>query len=439
MSNLVKILITNTITIPSYFNAGHHLPIFQVGEYIRRKNSNYDVVCRDVGVLNYTWKDYSNLIYTGKYSIIIIMIDFDCVDDLERMLFYIKNLSGKSKIVLFGRMCKQIPEFFKRYPVDAIVTNGDYECSVDSVIKYINGDLEQPKGCLYRYDEKWTISEEGDYLPPEQWGQPDLNEIPYDKYSNLYINDTNKFCGIPNKKELVINVSRGCPIGCEYCDVAKMQGHKDRRMTPMALYEYIINNFEKYSFDYVSMFSAIFTLNKKWIEEFSRLMLKSKIPWKCVSTIEHLSPEIIQLLGKANCIRISIGVETISTNYNNALPQIKNNTYDKIKEIVEACKACEIEVNCFVMIGIPGVSARESIKTIQLLEDLDVRIRPTIYTQYDEMKYENTISGLSKYNRQILNPDKFSLNEQDKIYQIVHGRRLKNTEIEKRFEKFNMY
>lgn len=90
-----------------------------------------------------------------------------------------------------------------------------------------------------------------------------------------------------------------------------MQGTVDRRLSPDMLCEYIIKNFTKYQFEYVSMYSAIFTLNKEWTIKFCELMQKKGliIPWKCVTTIEHLSLDCIEKMAKANCIHISIGIE----------------------------------------------------------------------------------------------------------------------------------
>ena len=314
MRRIKEVLVINTITVPSYFNAGHHLPIFQVAQYLREHNDDIGVTCRDIGVLNYTWKDFSSLVFQGQFDLICIMIDFDTADSLERMLYYLKSLSKDSKVLLFGRMCKNNPDIFMITNVDAIAFEGDYETSVDSYIDYYNGTIDQPYGCIYRKDEKWEKSGESRILSPKDWAFPNLSEIPYDDYSKLYLNDSNKFCGIPNKKELVVNVSRGCPINCEFCDVAKMQGTIDRRVSPKELHDYIINNFTKYGFDYVSMYSAIFTLNKKWLKEFTGLMRNEAVPWKCVTTIEHLSDEDIELMHEAGCVRISIGVETLTPN-----------------------------------------------------------------------------------------------------------------------------
>lgn len=431
-----NILVINSPYVPSYFNAGHHLPIFEVGEYLRKNSKNIHVTCLDAGALIYTWKELGDYFYQNSYKMIAIMIDFDTSDNFERMLDYIKELTPKSKILVFGRLCKQIPEFFKKFNIDGIVTDGDFEFSVLQFWKYICGNINIPAGCSFYLNGEWVTGSKGKYLDVTEWVFPDLKEIPFECYSKLYLKDSNKFCGIPNKKELVIHVSRGCPINCKFCDVSEMQGTVDRRLSPDMLCEYIIENFTKYQFEYVSMYSAIFTLNKEWTIKFCELMQKKGllIPWKCVTTIEHLSLDCIEKMAKANCIRISIGIENFFENEKIlAFPEIKKNTIEKFEKIVEICKHLNVELNCFVMLGIPGISVEESMKTIEKLNKYNVRIRPTIYTPYYEMNSDMQLNELSKFNRQLLGKS-FSYEEKLKLYNIIFGDVLKNKKVDKSLE-----
>ncbi|MDD9140044.1 MAG: hypothetical protein NQ127_03970 [Candidatus Cardinium sp.] len=53
--------------IPSYFNAGHHLPIFQVAAYLRHK-THHTVDTVDAAALNFHWKDVCDLLIKGYVS-----------------------------------------------------------------------------------------------------------------------------------------------------------------------------------------------------------------------------------------------------------------------------------------------------------------------------------------------------------------------------------
>ena len=47
----MKILTIIPPHIPSYFNAGHHLPVFQVATYLRRNMPSDNVQALDCGLL----------------------------------------------------------------------------------------------------------------------------------------------------------------------------------------------------------------------------------------------------------------------------------------------------------------------------------------------------------------------------------------------------
>ena len=51
--------------IPSYFNAGHHLGVFQVAAYLRKNSKAAKVVAIDAAALNITWKEICDVL-TGE-------------------------------------------------------------------------------------------------------------------------------------------------------------------------------------------------------------------------------------------------------------------------------------------------------------------------------------------------------------------------------------
>ena len=135
----MKVLVMWPPHIPSYFNAGHHLPVFQVGAFLRNIPEISKVVCVDAGALNYTWKEIGDLLVQNQFDIVAIMNDFDAIDTFGRLTKYIRTLSPNTKILTFGRLSKQIPNFFKRYDIDGIVYSGDYESGVESFVRYCAG------------------------------------------------------------------------------------------------------------------------------------------------------------------------------------------------------------------------------------------------------------------------------------------------------------
>ena len=423
--------------IPSYFNAGHHLPLFQTAQYVRKNTKIDNVKCIDAGVLNYTWKEIADILSQNKFDFIAVMNDFDAIDTFPRTIRYIKKLSSDSKIITFGRLSKSIPKFFEKYDIDAIVYSGDYETSVVEFINYSLNYINKPKGIFYKDNNKWCIGEKGEFLDSSKWEFPDFTEFPFEAYDSMYKNDRNKFCGIPNRRELVVNVSRGCTVGCKFCDVPKMQGLLDRRIDYRTLVEYIKESFKLYPFEYVTFYSPTFTLDRQWTINFCKLMKKTnkKYPWKCVTTIEHLDKELILKMKEAGCVRISIGVETIDELAEKELPLIKRKTKQKIKLLLEICNQIEIELNCFVILGLPGETISGAKETIKFLKKYNARVRPTIYTPYNLLSSNMNIDEIATFNRQLFIDKLINEEIEREFYNIFYEKENKLTEVYKKIEK----
>lgn len=55
------------------------------------------------------------------------------------------------------------------------------------------------------------------------------------------------------------------------------------------------------------------------------------------------------------------------------------------------------------MLGIPHQNKESIINTFTFLENLNVEIRPTIYTPYQKMSNNMTIEQIENYNRKLFN------------------------------------
>lgn len=397
----MKILCIIPPYVPSYFNAGHHLPVFQVGNYLRKNIEGVEVTCIDAAALNSTWKEMCNELIK-PYDIIMVLNDFDAVDTFDRFMKYVNVFAPNAKTVTFGRLSKQIPRFFYQFGFDGVLWSGDYEPGLLSFVRYVRGEATDHPGIMMG-DE---VAVPGLALLPEQWVMADVNEIPYKSYNKMYKNDLNKFCGIPERQELVVPAVKGCPVGCSFCDVPFMQGLKERRMPVDKVIAYIEDSFEKQPFEYVTFYAPTFTLNHKWVNEFCTKMIKKekRYPWKCVTVLKRLNHELIKNMALAGCVRISLGIESFTQEAAMGLPKVKRDIYSDFVETVAVCKENGIEINCFVILGLPGDTPDNVKNTLDRCLEMGLRVRPTIFTPYQDMKETMSLSEVNQYNRQFF-PD----------------------------------
>jgi radical SAM superfamily enzyme YgiQ (UPF0313 family) len=419
----VRILVARPPQVPSYFNAGHHLPVFQVAAYLRSHCDDHVEAC-DWEALNVSWKDVGDVL-AAHYDVVALMNDFDAIDGLGRCIGYVRAVTPDAKIVTFGRLSTKIPRFFRRYDLDGIVATGDYETGVHAFADSIKREDRASLPGVHRMaPDGWhEPSMPGTVLDAASWEMPDTSEIPFQAYDRLYLRDENKFCGIPERRELVVPIARGCPIGCFFCEIPGREGKRERRIPFERAVEYIRESFERLPFEYASMYAPTFTLNRDWVISFClRLMsLPRRYPWKCTTTLHHLDEELVRAMAAAGCVRISVGVETFAASGQANLPRIKRTPEDALVRLASICQAANVELNCFVVLGLPGTSAESSRETVQAIERLGCRVRPTVYAPYDLLREDMDEATVASLNRQLI-PTGSPQDDSAKLYPLYFDR-----------------
>jgi anaerobic magnesium-protoporphyrin IX monomethyl ester cyclase len=422
--------------ILSYFNAGHHTLLYSVSNYLRELGVFHQVDTLDASVESTTWKEIGDRLHQGNYDVIAVTNDLDGVDGLSRFLSYTRELSPRSRVLTFGRLSGMRADLFTRFDLDGIAGPGDYEPAVAAFaeLALLGWDSAHPiPGVHVRIDNRWhEPTGPSAWLPPEQWVLPDISEIPYACYNWLYRDDQNKFCGIPDRLELVVPVARGCPVGCAFCEVPVVFGRSDRRISVHRTVSYIQESFASLPFEYVAFYAPTFTLDRNWVSELCAelVALGSRFPWKCATTMHHLDQDLVGRMGASGCVRISVGVETTEPDADGALPRIKRKGNTEIEELASWCGASGIELNCFVIVGLPGTSVTGAEDTIMRLRHIGARVRPTIYCPHELVSTSMSTDEISLFNRQILRDDTISgPAERQRAYDIVFGVERRKTQV----------
>ncbi len=415
-----KILTLWPPQVPSYFNAGHHIGVFLNAAYLRAQG--HEVTALDAGALNYDWKRFGDLVRQQRFDVIAITNDFDNVDDFDRTLRYIRTLSSHTKVVTAGRLSSQAPLVFESTGVDAIVVSGDPEAGIAGYVSYLAGG-GAPDGVTIRVDGEWRRSGvPGRLLAAEEWQLPDIGEIPYAAYLNMYKRDESKFCGIPDRRELVVPAARGCPVGCSFCDVPGVQGLRDRRLTVERTLSYIEASFAAQPFEYVAFYAPTFTLDRRWIRQLCAELIDrgAPYPWKCATTIAHTPLDLLEQLARSGCVRVSVGLETLESDAQGLLPHQKHIGLTRFHALADRCRELGIELNCFVIAGLPGTTAAGVERTVREIRTAGGRVRPTMYGNIEALRRAHTLDEAALFNRQLLHPEDTGSGE-DTLYDVVFG------------------
>ncbi|MEV0323078.1 B12-binding domain-containing radical SAM protein [Streptomyces sp. NPDC050658] len=420
----MKVLVIWPPHVPSYFNAGHHISTFLTANYLRALPEVDQVRAVDAGALNYTWKEIGDLLYQERADVVAVINDFDNVDDLPRLVKYVRTLSPGTKVVTAGRLSAQAARSFEAYDLDAVVVGGDPEAGVAAYVRHLVDPQGPLPGVALRGQDPAGVPA-GTFLPADAWVLPDVEEIPYEAYERMYQRDQNKFCGIPQRRELVVPASRGCPVGCSFCEVPTFQGLRDRRLSVERTINYIQDCFARHPFEYVAFYAPTFTLDRKWTERLSRELidLGSPYPWKCATTIAHLGEPLLELMAASGCVRVSVGVETLDPAGHAALPRLKRLEQDRYERLADACARLGVELNCFVIVGLPGTTPEGIAHTSRTIRAGQGRVRPTVYSSMDRLRSAVTPDDAADFNRQLLHPDDVAdADTAHDLYGFVYGR-----------------
>jgi anaerobic magnesium-protoporphyrin IX monomethyl ester cyclase len=405
----VRVLVIWPPHVPSYFNAGHHLPVFMTAAYLRRVES-LEVRTLDAGELSVTWKQIGEVLCQFQPDVVVIINDFDNIDLIDRLIFYCRELSRGCRVITGGRLSAVAPLPFRQFDLDAVIESGDVEAGAARYIsQLIPGTSAVLPGVAVRTAQGWLeAAAQGVLLPAAEWALPDVSEIPYASYERIGARDQSKFAGIPDRRELAIPAARGCNFGCSFCDVPLVQGYRDRRISVAAIHAYIEQAQAVRQFDYISFYAPTFTFDRQWTIDLTSMLIDSPagLPWKCATTMSCLDVDLLQLMAKSQCIRISVGVETLEPSGLRTLPRRKRSGLESFDALNEAASTVGIEMNYFVVLGLPGTTTEGARATLDTIRNAGARARPTVYASLDQLRGCTRREDLWRFNRQLFDDER---------------------------------
>jgi radical SAM superfamily enzyme YgiQ (UPF0313 family) len=159
----------------------------------------------------------------------------------------------------------------------------------------------------------------------------------------------------------------------------------------------------KYGPDQYWFVDDVFTISKKWLQEFREELLKQQvnIRYECITRADTMDDETIRLLVETGCRRLWIGAESGSQKVLDLMD--RRVQAEQVREMLIRSREAGIETGTFLMLGYPGEALediRESMRHLQMaLPDLMTLtmaypIKGTAF--YDEVSSGLRIKGKQK-------------------------------------------
>jgi anaerobic magnesium-protoporphyrin IX monomethyl ester cyclase len=185
---------------------------------------------------------------------------------------------------------------------------------------------------------------------------PDRRLFPYEKY-------------LEKDDETTLITMRGCPFSCKFCS-STLMGRKIRKRSIENLLPEIRHILDL-GFKSIFFSDDTFTFDKHRVIELCETLMASNLNfrWTCNMRLSDSNEEMLQVMKKAGCYRVFVGIESGSDQILDTIH--KKVTTSQIKLAVEQIKKSGIQVHASFALGMPG-ETEESIKqSIEFAKTLD--------------------------------------------------------------------
>jgi radical SAM superfamily enzyme YgiQ (UPF0313 family) len=282
----------------------------------------------------------------------------DDIDNIEK----IKNELPNLKIIVFGYLPTIFPkDILKNSKIDYII-KGEPELIFSNLYDAIknNENIKNISGIAYKKGKKIFINKDAiRILELDRLPFPSRDLIKNELYSEFLM----------KKPFTVIQTSRGCPFQCSYCV------HTYGTMIVYRSVDNIIKEIEecvnKYNIKNFKIIDDTFNVNKQRVKDICQKIIDNKlqIKWICLSRVDTLDKETLEIMKKAGCIRLQIGVESGSQK----ILDLYKKGYDeyKIRNQIKIAQDVGIETMGFFIIGAPNEEEIDFKKSLELAKEVD--------------------------------------------------------------------
>ena len=259
-------------------------------------------------------------------------------------------------IIMGGIHATICPEVVIERPEVDFVAVGEAEESLVELCDILDGRREgNPHEILGIWSREADGTQHRNERRPEA---PDLDAFPfYDKA--LYYD---KLPGLAS--EYMTTISRGCPYNCSFCfynAVHAITGNRNVRVrSPRHVADELIAAKARYpQMESVLFHDDIFPVTTRWLEEFSPIYREEiGLPFSCITHPLLVTERMAELLAKAGCRSVIMGVQTGSEKIRREMMD-RHETNAEVMAAIRRFRDRGIFVTCDHILGTPGETGED--------------------------------------------------------------------------------
>jgi radical SAM superfamily enzyme YgiQ (UPF0313 family) len=257
-----------------------------------------------------------------------------------------------------------------------VLGGAGYSIFPESSLQYLGADMGiQGEGeksftlLLERLEQKADLSVPGLYLPgkglqAERTFVRDLDGYPLPDPSSMPLPDAGR-----EKIWLPLQTRRGCPLSCNYCSTALVEGCLIRRRSPQAVVKALCG-WTSAGFPRIYFVDNTFNLPPAYAETLCRKIAEAHIAitWRCILYPGRVNSSLIRAMSEAGCTEVSLGFESGSEN----ILHVMNKRFGP-KEIRQASRLLaehDIRQMGFLLLGGPGETKETVEESLSFVDSL---------------------------------------------------------------------
>jgi radical SAM superfamily enzyme YgiQ (UPF0313 family) len=267
-------------------------------------------------------------------------------------------------LVLGGPHPTFFPQVVEQAPLDGVCIGEGEESFPEFVDLWKAGLPSVPDGWWIRRDGGRGPVERGRPRPPVR----DLDALPAPAF-DLFYDAERRYRALPQKAFLA---TRGCPYRCSYCfnrtlnERYRPYGPLMRARDPDLLVDDILRVRDRWGIRLVWFLDANFVAFGPWFDEFCRVYRRRVgLPFMCKLRPERATERTVRMLVETGCTAVGVGIESGAERLRREV--LARPAADA--EILAGCrrlKAHGVRILSFSMLGIPGESLDEALRTVAL-------------------------------------------------------------------------
>lgn len=199
-----------------------------------------------------------------------------------------------------------------------------------------------------------------------------------------------------------IVTSRGCPSNCAFCANRNVWLSRKVRLRPAQdVVNEVLHLKEHGGSGNIIFWDDLFTLKRARTVDVCNLLLERKagMKWLCLVRADTIDRELLQLMKKAGCYEVQMGVESGSNRVLKFLN--KETTVELIRSTAALIRECGLRWHGFFIIGIPGETREEMTATMNLLREIQPdRAQISVFTPFPGTPLHADLLAAGKFDNQ---------------------------------------